>query len=68
MKNLVLKNNRFVKIICGLILCAGVAVFVSTCAKDDECKTCTNSETGNVRTYCGDELKDAEALPNVTCK
>ena len=55
---------------CGVILCAGIVVFVTTCAKDAECKTCTYTDNGNTKTeeFCGDDLDDAQKLPGVTCK
>ena len=68
MIKLILKNSKLLlKVVCGLVLCAGIVVFVTMCGKDAECKTCTNTDTGSTKVYCGDELKDAQALPNVKC-
>ena len=65
-------NIGFFRFACIAVLCAGVAFFVSTCKDDDDdCKTCTKNagtEEEESRTYCGDELKEAELLPGVTCK
>jgi len=38
------------------------------CAKDDECKECTNKATSATKTYCGDELTEAQLNPALTCK
>ena len=46
---------------CGVILCAGIVVFVTMCAKDEECKKCENKSPDiSAATFCGDELKEAE--------
>ena len=50
-----------------LVLCAGIIVVVA-CSEDEKCKKCTNSVTNASWTACGDELEEAQKLPNVTCK
>ena len=68
MKKLIL-NNRLLMFACIVILCAGIAVFVTTCkdGDDNNCKRCTNAKN-DTEWYCGYELEKAESKPNITCK
>lgn len=54
------------------LFCAGALIFVAvasgSCVDDAECKTCTNSVTNESYEACGDELIEAELLPNVKCQ
>ena len=61
-------KKRYWIFLCALVLCAGIFVVVEACSDDEECKECTNSVTGEKKTYCGDNLKEAKLMPNVTCK
>jgi len=68
MKN-VFKKKRFLNLLLVLMLFAGLGIIFSTCKKDeDECKECTNKITKETKTYCGDELAEAELNPTLTCK
>jgi len=60
-------KNGIWKLICAFVLCAGIVIVLVTCAKDDECKECTNAK-GETKTLCGDELTEARLTPGVTCK
>jgi len=55
------------KLSCAIVLCAGFAILLAMCAKDDECKECTNAK-GETKTLCGDDLTEARLTPGVTCK
>jgi uncharacterized lipoprotein YehR (DUF1307 family) len=53
-------SNKFFKIACAMVLCAGIAMLVSTCGEEEECKKCENKQEGvQSATFCGDELKEA---------
>ena len=61
MKRISFVNNAVLKIACTVILCAGVAFFVSTCKDDEECKECEHKTIeDNTKTFCDDELKEAQ--------
>ena len=61
-------KDKVWRLLCAITLCAGVAFFVATCNEDEECKSCTNDQTKETKTFCGDDLKEVQALPNMTCK
>ena len=64
-----LKRIGILKVICAVVLCAGVVFFVATCEDDDDCKECTNTETQAKKTFCGDELTEAQrADSDWSCK
>ena len=67
MKTFVEKKFGILKLICALVLCAGIAILVVTCEKDD-CKTCTHNVTKEVGEFCGTDLVEAELNPALTCK
>jgi len=61
-------KNKIWKLLCAFVVCAGIVIVLVTCAKDDECKECTNKVTNASKTYCGDELTEARLNPALTCK
>ena len=67
MKRILKTNKRIFRFVCGIFIFASIVVLVAMC-EDDKCKACTNSQTNETRTFCGDDLKEAEGLPHMTCK
>ena len=62
------KKLSFLRFVCAFILCAGIIGVVTMCEDDDNCKYCTNIATNEGYTFCGDELEEAESLPNFNCR
>ena len=70
MKKILKPFNGMFKFICVVVLCAGIAVLVSTCGDDeDDCMTCTNPQSDPpTKVFCGDDLVEVKKLPHVICK
>ena len=61
MNRFFLINKRFLRVACSLVLCAGIAVFVTMCDDDVDCKKCeSKTQEGKTATFCGDDLKEAQ--------
>ena len=69
MKREIKKNSRFLKVTCGLILFATIAIFITKCKEDEKCKVCESKKEGIAPAeFCGDELTEAEKTGDWNCK
>ena len=68
MKKILYQKKAVLRIVIAFVICAGVAVMVSMCEIEEECKRCTNSQTNDSRILCGDDLKEAQKLHYMTCQ